>query len=239
MSVQAAEIFAAIWAFFSEHAATLFSGIGVVFVVYILSSIRGMVRRLLKLVHKQGEFSSLNDDTIEFLEHTSDVYIDTPDGAEAIFVKKIKAKVLAKSLDEYVEPVSTVGSAKNFKTELGAVTGWKIISGYYHVNIDIGKRLKRGELFDNTFSCDLADTFPLENEDWSPRIGVPTRKLTIRVHFPKERPFKTHHCSILRGWNAKRLEVRASEKVINGRPVLEWIIDKPTFGAIYKLDWYW
>lgn len=221
-----------------DNSATLFSGLGVVVLLFVLRSLRKLGNRVSESLLERDPMA-LSEEEITLLSHISDVFIDTVDGSRARFQKTIEAKVTGKKVSEYIETVSTVGSAENFTTELGAVVGWKIISGFYNVKIEMGKVFKKKQTFSNVFRCDLLDTFPSEHEDWSPRIVIPTDLLVIRIHFPPGRPFKAHYCSISKGWNAKRLDVQASEKVIDGKPVLEWAINKPVYGAVYKLEWHW
>lgn len=232
----------AFWEIVKENWPILFSGIGVALLAVILTSLQKLLRMMYKLAAEgvgDSGFGFSQAGLFEAIDQVVDVYIEATDGSVARLERRIRARVLAKKLDTYIEPVNTVGKAENFATSNGAIIGADLISGYYLVEIKFPKTLKRGSNFENEFSAELLDTFPLEKETWAPRIGFNTKKLTMRIHFPKERGFKLHSCSRYSGWTETKLSETAAERVVDGRPVLEWVIKKPKVGDIYKLEWYW
>lgn len=78
-----------------------------------------------------------------------------------------------------------------------------------------------------------------EEEHWTQEIARPTGHLTLRIHFPRERPPKLVGCKRVIGLLELPTAPEVTSTELFGRPAILWEIMDPKLGDIYKLEWRW
>lgn len=169
----------------------------------------------------------------------ADLFLLTPDGKHATYVKTGNYVVVAKPLSSYFEGVTASAHASGFSTELGAILDTKTEHGFHISHIDIGSVLRAGTRFHNVYRAQLENSFTAEEEHWTQEIALPTKHLTVRVHFPKERPPTLIRCKRLSGLSEYHIRTTAIITELSGRPSVVWEVHRPKQGEIYKLEWRW
>jgi hypothetical protein len=169
----------------------------------------------------------------------ADVFLTTADGRSARYEKTADYIVKAGALSGYREGVTASGSASGFTTALGIVEETKTEHGFYLSQIDLGARLVTGTRFRNVYRADLLDCFFGEEEHWTQEVALPTRHLTLRVHFPFERPPRLVRCKRVIGLTESQINTEATITELFGQLAVVWEIQQPAVGDIYKLEWVW
>jgi hypothetical protein len=169
----------------------------------------------------------------------AEVFLLTPDGKHAIYAKTGNYVVGGEPLSSYFEGVTASANASDFSTELGAILETKIEHGFHISHIDLGSVLGVGARFHNVYRAQLDNSFTAEEEHWTQEIALPTKHLTLRIHFPKARPPVLLRCKRLFGLTEYYTRTRAIITELFGQPSVVWEIDHPKLGEIYKLEWRW
>lgn len=170
---------------------------------------------------------------------TADLFLLTPDGKRAVYAKAGDYVVGSKPLSSYFEGVTTSGHARSFATEMGVILETKTEHGFHVSEIDLGALLPAGTNFHNEYRAQLYDSFTSEEEHWTQEIALPTKHLTIRVHFPKKRQPILLRCKRLVGLTEYQMKTSARTAKLFGRSSVMWEINNPKLGEIYKLEWRW
>src|SRR5450631_1312829 len=169
----------------------------------------------------------------------ANIFLTTADGRSATYEKTGDYVVNAEPLNSYYEGVTASGTASGFSTELGVILQTTTEHGFFVSRIDLGSVFEVGTRFRNVFRVQLEDCFIAEEEHWTQEIAVPTKHLTLRVHFPSGRPPKLARSKTLVGLAHKQLGRGATITELFGQPAIVWEIDSPKLGDIYKLEWRW
>jgi hypothetical protein len=168
-----------------------------------------------------------------------DVFLATADGRNAQYKKTGNYIVQEEALGTYYEAVTASGSAIGFATELGAVVETTKEHGFYVSKIDLGSVFEVGTRFRNAYRVQFRDCFIAEEEHWTQEIAIPTKHLTLRIHFPAERPPKLLRSKRLVGLVEQRMASGAAITELFGQPAIVLEIEKPKLGEVYKLEWRW
>jgi hypothetical protein len=87
--------------------------------------------------------------------------------------------------------------------------------------------------------------FQGESRDWtSHNVLYPTRLLTFRVIFPRDKPYTTLSFSSFLRVEQTRREVyegtpELKESLLDNSKVLEWTVKNPKTNYAYRIDWEW
>lgn len=169
----------------------------------------------------------------------ADVFLIEPDGRIAKYEKTGNYIVQAQHLSSYYDGVTASGTASAFSSELGVIVETATEHGFFISRIDLGSVFEIGTRFRNVYRVQLEDCFIAEEEHWTQEIAVPTNHLTLRVHFPAERPPKLLRSKRLLGLLEERIADSATITELFGHPAIVWEIENPKLGNIYKLEWRW
>ena len=169
----------------------------------------------------------------------ADVFLITADGQRARYEKTADYVIKAGPMSGYREGVTASGRALNFIAERGIVRNTKTEHGFYISYIDLGGRLEAGNRFRNVYRADLLECFVGEEEHWTQEIALPTKHLSLRVHFPFGRPPKLVRCKRVVGLTEEQISTEATITELFGQIAVVWEIQQPTLGDIYKLEWVW
>ena len=169
----------------------------------------------------------------------ADLFLITPDGRSAKYEKTGDYVVDAEPLSSYHEAVTSSGVASGFSTELGVIVETTTEHGFFVSRIDLGSVFGTGARFRNVYRVHFQDCFIAEEEHWTQEIALPTKHLTLRIHFPLGRPPKLVRSKTLVGLAHKQLGHGAAITELFGQPAIVWEIDNPKLGDIYKLEWRW
>ncbi len=168
-----------------------------------------------------------------------EVYIFDTSGCDALYQKTSSYEVMAEEIDSYREGVSAEGSATFFSTMRGTVLATESEHGFYVSNIALGATLKRGTHFTNVYAARLRNCFKGNAEHWTQEFAFSTRRATIQVHFPYERPPLSLSCKTIQGTSEVETKNAAAVLQLFGRPSAVWEIDSPSLNEIVKLEWIW
>jgi hypothetical protein len=169
----------------------------------------------------------------------ADVFLITSDGKTAKYEKTGDYVVDAQPLSSYDDGVTASGTASAFSSELGAIVETVTEHGFFISRIDLGSVFEVGTRFRNVYRVQLEDCFIAEEERWTQEIAIPTQHLTLRIHFPVERPPKLLRSKNLLGLLEERITNGAVITELYGRPAIVWEIERPKLRDIYKLEWRW
>jgi hypothetical protein len=170
---------------------------------------------------------------------SADLFLLTRDGKHAIYAKTGSYVVGGGSVNSYFEGVTAAGNVSCFSTELGVITETAIEHGFYVSRIDLGSVLETGVHFRNVYRAQLDDCFTDQEEHWTQEIAVQTNHLSVRIHFPPERPPTLVRCKRVVGLAEQQIKTAASIITLSGQPAIVWEIEHPKLGDIYKLEWRW
>jgi len=169
----------------------------------------------------------------------ADLFLLTSDGKHAIYAKATDYVVGAEPLSTYFEGVTASDKVSSFSTELGMVVQTTIEHGFFISQIDLGSVFEPGAHFRNVYRAELDGCFTGKKEHWTQEIAVPTKHLSLRIHFPYERPPTLIRCKRVVGLAEQQMKTTASITRLSGQPAIVWEIDQPKLGEIYKLEWHW
>jgi hypothetical protein len=169
----------------------------------------------------------------------ADIFLITPDGRSAKYEKTGDYVVDAEPLSSYHEAVTSSGTASGLSTELGVIVETTTEHGFLVSRIDLGSVLGVGTRFRNVYRVLFQDCFIAEEEHWTQEVALPTKHLTLRIHFPLKRPPKLVRSKRLVGLVQERITNGAAITELFGEPAIVWEIQMPKLGDIYKLEWRW
>jgi hypothetical protein len=197
------------------------------------------VARCLPWNHKLANLSKRTATSLLSESTVVDLFLITPDGRRARYEKTGDYYVNAEPLSSYLEAVTSSGTASGFSTELGVVVDTTIEHGFFVSRVDLGSVFEVGTQFRNVYRVQLQDCFFAEEEHWTQEIALPTKHLSLRIHFPLRRPPKLVRSKRLVGLVQERIIDGAAITELFGEPAIVWEIQKPKLGDIYKLEWRW
>jgi hypothetical protein len=169
----------------------------------------------------------------------ADLFLITPDGRSAKYEKTGDYVVHVQPLSSYHEAVTSSGTASGFSTELGVIIETTTEHGFFVSRIDLGSVFGVGTRFRNVYRVHFQDCFIAEEEHWTQEIALPTKHLTLRIHFPFRRSPKLVRSKRLVGLVQERITNGAAITELFGEPAIVWEIQKPKLGEIYMLEWRW
>jgi hypothetical protein len=168
-----------------------------------------------------------------------DLYLLDTAGKHAHYQKTSRFVVMANEVSSYKEGVTAEGTAAEFVSMRGTVVETIKEHGFYISRIDLGETIRKGARLTNTYSASLLNCFSKNEEQWSQELAFPTEHLTVRVHFPKDRPPKSVRCKAIEGTEHKWLRRTAQMVELFGRKSIVWELDEPALHAAFKLEWSW
>lgn len=168
-----------------------------------------------------------------------DVLLMSADGKTARYQKTGNYVVSDDYLTSYREGVTAAGTASGFSTMSGTIVETIKEHGFYISRIDLANVLSKGSRFQNVFAAELHDCFINDEEHWTQEIALPTKHLTLRIHFPTGRPPKQIKCKVVEGVTNKQLRTDAKITGLSGEQGIVWEIQNPKLKNIYKLEWVW
>jgi hypothetical protein len=168
-----------------------------------------------------------------------DVFLMSTDGKTAKYQKTGNYIVSDDYLAAYHEGVTAGGTASGFSTMSGTIVEMVKEHGFYICRIDLANVLSKGSRFQNVFTADLNDCFTADEEHWTQEIALPTKHLTLRIHFPKGRPPKLVRCKVVEGVTNTQLSTDARITGLSGGQGIVWDIENAKLKDIYKLEWVW
>jgi hypothetical protein len=169
----------------------------------------------------------------------AELFLITSDGKHAMYAKASSYVVGAEPLNAYFEGVTASDKVSSFSTEIGVITQTTIEHGFYVSRIDLGSLLEPGTRFRNVYRAELDGCFTRQEEHWTQEIAVPTKHLTLRIHFPYGRPPMLIRCKRVLGLAEQQTKTKATITRLTGLPAIVWEIEQPKVGDIYKLEWRW
>lgn len=107
--------------------------------------------------------------------------------------------------------------------------------GLMHIRKPLQRSLKKGEKISTVITYDILDSFVKPTEAFIHVVNYRTKKLTIRVQFPEQRPFKSAAFVEVFG-GTKPVRLRTLEA---GGDTLEVDAQNLHTGANYELRWNW
>jgi len=168
-----------------------------------------------------------------------DLYLLDTVGKLARYQKTSRFVVMADEVSSYKEGVTADGTAAEFVSMRGTIVETIKEHGFYISRIELGETIHKGARFTNTYSANLLSCFSNNEEQWSQELAFPTEHLTVRVHFPKDRPPKSVRCKAIKGTVQERLRQTAQMVEFFGRKSVVWELDEPAPHAIFQLEWSW
>ena len=153
-----------------------------------------------------------------------DVFLTSIDGKSARYQKTGNYIVNNDGLNAYQEGVTAAGKASGFSTLCGTIVETTKEHGFYISRIDLGDVLNKGSRFQNIYMADLHDCFTNDEEHWTQEIAFPTKHLTLRIHFPKNRPPRLVKCKVVEGVTDKQVRTDARIMELSGENGIVWEI---------------
>jgi hypothetical protein len=189
--------------------------------------------------HELANLSKRTAASLSSESTVADLFLITPDGRRARYEKTGDYVVDVELLSSYLEAVTSSGTSSGFSTELGVIVETTIEHGFFVSRVDLGSVFGVGTRFRNVYRVHFQDCFIAEEEHWTQEIALPTKHLTLRIHFPLGRPPKIVRSKRLVGLVEDRISNGAAITELFGEPAIVWEIQKPKLGDIYKVEWRW
>lgn len=167
-----------------------------------------------------------------------DVYLEDKEGRVAKYQKTSVYRVVS-PLTEYREGVTAAGTVFDVSTAVGSIVATRTEHGFHVSTIDLGDLMPKGRRFQNVYTANLINSFTNRVEYWTQEVAIPTKYLSLRIHFPKDRPPTLVKCGMVSGLNNKQIRTEARSVEISDYRSISWDIPHPELNDIYKLQWHW
>jgi hypothetical protein len=167
-----------------------------------------------------------------------EIVLLTTDGSLAKVTKTVQ-NLAVKESTYYVHQIGSDGYISDFTVQPGIVQKQYFQDGRTFIEHGFGKSVKPGQTVTMSISYACKDSFMNDEEYWAVIANIPTKKITIKVVFPKHRPPLTSGiCKevanvLVPESSPVRLRCRDSATVIT------WIKNTPPFMQRYRLVWTW
>jgi hypothetical protein len=176
----------------------------------------------------------------EVLEHESTLELLDRQGKRAHFQKRQKVRYLQNNIIAYQDQGWSDGEGLlDYQCSPGVVVDQYRSSQKTYVLISLRESKRRGDRDEFHISWKLKDAFRGSQEEWETEVSHRTRRLLVRLIFPKARP-------PVRVWLAEYLRRRTRllsdammQRLPDGRWQVEWQTKNPRLHERYALKWEW
>ena len=179
-------------------------------------------------------------DPFQFESIENDVTLDIVDksGALVKYTKRSRISVIKNNTEYYTESMSVDGVLDSFEVTPGVVEEVRKEEGKVFVRSSFGRVLMKNDQIERTFHARFNNSFRNEREYWVQRQVYPTRRFVLNILFPQDRPYKHFQSKMIRGAYETDC-TQPQERIIDGRPALVWVIEKPGIKEDFKISWVW
>ena len=176
----------------------------------------------------------------EVLEYESTLEIRDNKGEHAHFSKREKVRYLQNSIIAYQDQAWGDGEILlNYKCSPGKPVDRYRPGHKTYVLISLHDVKNRGDVDEFKVDWGIRKGFVRNKELWETEVSHRTRRLKIRVIFPKKRPvLRASLVESLRR-RTKSLDQDLISQQPDGRWILSWETDKPRLNERYILRWEW
>jgi hypothetical protein len=184
--------------------------------------------------------NKFNRGMYEVLEYESTLELKDKKGEKAIFHKKEKVRYLQNSIIAYQDQAWGDGDILlNYRCTPGSPVDRHRPSYKTYILISLRDVKNKGDIDEFNIQWGIRNGFLRETELWETDITHPTRRMTIQVVFPKQRPpikvFLIEH--------AYKDKIPLSQEDIvqypDGRWLVQWEKSYPLQDERYAIQWRW
>jgi hypothetical protein len=176
----------------------------------------------------------------EVLEYESTLEIKDRKGKRATFSKRQKVRYLQNNIIAYQDQAWGDGEILvDYRCTPGVVVDQYRPGQKTFILISLREAKNRGDMDEFNIQWGIRNGFTRSTELWDTDICHRTRRLKVKVIFPRSRP-------PLRAWmlehirrNKHVLGQNARLQLPDGRWVVKWQTDKPRLNERYQLHWTW
>jgi hypothetical protein len=176
----------------------------------------------------------------EVLEYESTLEIKDRKGKRATFSKRQKVRYLQNNIIAYQDQAWGDGEILvDYRCTPGVVVDQYRPGQKTFILISLREAKNRGDMDEFNIQWGIRNGFTRSTELWDTDIRHRTRRLKVKVIFPRSRP-------PLRAWmlehirrNKHVLGQNARLQLPDGRWVVKWQTDKPRLNERYQLHWTW
>lgn len=176
----------------------------------------------------------------EVVEHESTLELLDRKGKRAHFQKRQKVRYLQNNIIAYQDQGWSDGrSLLDYQCSPGIAVDQYSPGHKTYILISLRDSKQRGDQDEFHIRWNLKDAFKRSQEQWETEISHRTRRLLVRLIFPKSRP-------PVRVWLEEYLRRHTrllSDSIIqclpDGRWQVEWSIERPRLHEHYVLKWEW
>jgi len=143
-------------------------------------------------------------------------------------------------VDRIVDKIIADGSIENMSVSPGELRDARKEVGMYHIETGFRHSLPKQKEFEHSLSFDFINSFTKSIESYSIFVDYPvTRKVIIKIIFPRERECKESNMFLIKGILEKRLEKPSFSRLKDGRCQIHWERKGLKMNDTYKLEWEW
>jgi hypothetical protein len=176
----------------------------------------------------------------EVLVYESSLELLDPRGEKACFHKRQKVRYLQDNIIAYQDQAWGDGEFLHKYRCVPGVPVDRYSFGHKTIILISLREVKaRGSVDEFHIQRDIRHGFITIQEQWETEVSHPTRKLKMRVIFPKKRPPQQVRLIESDRQRFQALGVENKKQLPDGRWKVWWYIDQPRLNERYILRWLW
>ncbi|MEM7677392.1 MAG: helix-turn-helix transcriptional regulator [Myxococcota bacterium] len=178
---------------------------------------------------------------VEFVHRTVELDFISADARTVRQKRTARLRAIKGGILSFVDQLSTDGKIEDIKVRPGTYEHKRTEGGEMFLQVNFVRPLAFNDEIDVSMQFNLVDSFPdLREEYWSVRVNHPTDLVRLVLRFHPDRPFKTYRGYERFTSHEELYGVQPEALTSSGsRPTIDWKIEHPSVGCVYKLSWSW
>jgi len=162
------------------------------------------------------------------------------EGKTAYVKRKMRIHAQESYLDSFVHTdIWADGRLANIEVKPGKITEQYQELGRTLVVQKFDRPFKRDEVAECEIADTMYDSFTRTSEYFNVSISKPTKKVSLRIIFPRDRLCKTFQVQNFQGGTSSWVEDQPILQEVDGRQELFWAKNKPIYLTSYRVLWSW
>jgi hypothetical protein len=200
--------------------------------IEIIAEIWKLSRRLWQGLADEGMY--------EVLEYESVLELKDKRGQKASFQKREKVRYRQNNIIAYQDHAWGDGEILiDYRCSPGVVVDRYRPGQKTFLLISLREPKRRGDIDEFNMEWKLRDGFRRSRELWETEIRHRTKKITMKIIFPKARPPQNAWMVELLRRRKHQLGPEAKRRLHDGRWLIAWDCDRPKLNERYQLHWEW
>lgn len=177
---------------------------------------------------------------IEFVHRTVELDFVREDAGLVRQKRKARLRARRGGITSFVDQLSTDGRIEDLRVRPGVYEHKRTEGGEMFLEVNFVKPLAFHDEIDVSMQFNLIDSFAdPEEEYWSVRVNHPTELVRLVLRFHPDRPYKAFRGFERFTSHEELYDVQPEALSDGSRMTLDWKVERPMVGCVYKLSWNW